>query len=44
MALWNAIGVGIGTALDVTVFDNIGLGISAGIPIGVAGWLAMPRK
>ncbi len=32
------------SALGVTVFDNIGLGISAGIPIGVAGSRAMPRK
>lgn len=43
-ALWIAIGAGIGTALGVTVFDNIGLGISARIPIGMASWLAMPRR
>lgn len=44
MALWIAIGAGIGTALGVAIFDNIGLGFAAGIPIGLAGWLAASRK
>lgn len=44
MALWIAIGVAFGAMFGVTVFDNVGMGSAFGIPIGLAGWLALGRR
>lgn len=44
MAFWITIGTGIGALFGAVAFDNVGLGISFGIPIGLAAWLAARHR